>query len=95
MHSDHASRSLADGAPREVSSDFRRRYRRHRHRHRFCRAQPVAVVVLIRVVAHVLQSAECEWHGGEFHETASGRAWKLNHHQLNRRACIILYFIIL
>lgn len=79
VHSDHASRGLADGASWEVSSDFRRRYRRHRHRHRLCRAQPVAVVVLIRVVAHVLQSTECERHGGEFPETASGRAWKLNH----------------
>ena len=74
VHGDHASRSFADGAPREVSSDFRRRYRRHRHRHWFRRAQPVAVVVLIRVVAHVLQSAECERHGGEFPEAASGCA---------------------
>lgn len=49
---------LTHGASRYVSTNFRSRYRCHHHRHGFGCAQPVAVVVTIGVIAHIIQIAE-------------------------------------
>lgn len=71
----YSGRRLAYGASRYVSTNFRCRYRRHHRWHRFGRAEPVAVVVTIGVIAHVVQIAEQERHGGELPDAATGSAW--------------------
>lgn len=71
----HPGRRLAHGASRYVSTNFRCRYRCHHRRHRLGRTEPVAVVVTIGVIAHVVQVAEQERHGGEFADAATGSAW--------------------
>lgn len=65
---------LAYGTSRYISTNFRSRYRRHHHRHRLSRTQPVAVVVTIGIITHVVQVAEQEGHRGEFLDAAASSA---------------------
>lgn len=61
--------------PRYVFGNVRAQDRRHHQRHRFGRAQPVAVIVPARVVAHFVQVAEQERHGVELFQTTARRTY--------------------
>lgn len=68
----HPGRRLAHRASRYVSTNFRGRYRCHHRWHRLGRAEPVAVVVTIGVIAHVVQVTKQEGHDGELPDAATG-----------------------
>lgn len=61
--------------PGYVFGNVRAQDRRHHQRHRFGRAQPVAVIVPARVVAHFVQVAEQERHGVELFQTTARRTF--------------------
>lgn len=64
---------LANRTSRDVSANLRCWYWSHRHRHGFRRAQPVAELFSVCVVALIVQVAERERHSIEFYDATSGR----------------------
>jgi len=87
VNSYYPSRCFAHGTSRYVSTNFWSRYWCHHHRHRLGCAEPVAIVVTIGIVAHVIQVAEQEGHSRELLDATTSSACYLHYtlfiYQLN------------